>query len=453
MAVSFLVEFRLRGYARKYAKWARARTIREAKRLGVRRLREPRFVPHITLFGPAETHNLRHVIREVERTGRKYSLVPFKLGVRRGEFQNQDANWLYLNLESSPVLEQLRHELAQSLLGLEGRIRRTCKPYDRSQKYRFHCSIGKYDPRDNAKFDQLSDYAETKCSLEAFKQSEVSLFSTLFNFVRRYVFGTGEEEYLAINQHLLRITILGRRSRIQAEYDLALKRILSRREALNRYWWRKTIEKLRDLQSTPLTQEPLPISDKSAYFIGDTHFDHKNIIRYCGRRFANVTEMNEVIKNNWNSTVRDDETVYFLGDWTFGWGHKPAGYWKKQLNGIIVSIRGSHDRGQSGIRFHDFKELHVNGYDLLLIHNPNPHDRHQTQEQRQKLENWHGWIIHGHVHNNKLDTYPFISGEQKTINVSAEVVNYRPVSLSYLLSLNLDSIKRMRTIDSQPERW
>ena len=83
--------------------------------------------------------------------------------------------------------------------------------------------------------------------------------------------------------------------------------------------------------------------------------------------------------------------------------------------------------------------LRVNGYNFLLIHDP----------LKRKTE-WHGWIIHGHFHNNKMDNYPFINGERKTINVGADVINFIPVSLSYILSLDLNSIKRMRTIDSQP---
>lgn len=51
-----------------------------------------------------------------------------------------------------------------------------------------------------------------------------------------------------------------------------------------------------------------------------------------------------------------------------------------------------------------------------------------------------------------MKNYPFINGEKKTINVSAELLNYRPVDLDFLISLGLDSIKRMDTIDSKPER-
>jgi len=408
-------------------------------------------VPHVTLFGAADAHNLRNVVREVEKVDRMYTLIPFRLGIKRDEFQVEDANWLYLDIQPSPELEQFRYDLAQGLLGRERVICDTCPPYDREPKYKFHCSIGKYDPRDSTKFEKLAQYAETKCSLETFKQRQISLLGKLVNIIEKNIFKT-EEEAPGISQHLLRVTILGRRSQIQSEYDLVLGRMLSRRKALSRYWWRKTIDEFKELRSSP-RKEHLSISNESVYFIGDTHFDHKNIIRYCRRPFSSVTEMNNTIKNNWNGTVGKNDTVYFLGDWTFGWGHKPAKYWRRQLKGIIVSIRGSHDREADGIQFREFQELHAGGHDFLLIHNPNPDDKHQTKEQREKLRNWHGWIIHGHVHNNEMDRHPFINGEQRTINVSIEVTDYKPVSLEHLLSLNLDSIKRMRTTDSQPERW
>jgi len=438
----FFSEFRLQGYAKQYAKWVRARVHREARRLRIREAGGRRFVSHIALFGGARTNNLRRVIAEVERVGQKYTLVPFKVG-GFDKFQNPDANWLYLDVDPSSDLEQLRYELAQNLLRSERMIYDTCETYDLKSKYKFHCSIGKYAPEANDKFEKLFEYAETKCSLEAFKQHKASVFGRLFNIIKKYILKEKEDDP-HINLHLLRVTVLGRGSRIQSEYDLVLGRSLSRREALSRYWWRKTIEKFRDLQNAPPEEEPPPISSNSVYFIGDTHFDHKNIIKYCHRPFSNVTEMNEVIKNNWNSTVGDNETVYFLGDWSFGRGSKPANYWKRQLKGRIVSIHGSHDRNnkRNEIKFEKTKVLHVGGYSFLLIHNP-----------EDKKTEWHGWIIHGHVHNNKMDRYPFINGEQKTINVSVELINYKPVSLSYLLSLGLDSIRRMRTIDSQPERW
>jgi calcineurin-like phosphoesterase family protein len=432
----FLVEFRLRGYAKEYAKWARARTLREAHGLGVRRRRQPRFVPHITLFGPAETHNLQNVLREVERVCQRYTRVPFELGVKSGEFEKEDANWLYLDVDPSPELEQFRYELAQSLLGLERTIQDSCKPYDRNPKCKFHCSIGKYSPRNNAEFERLSDCAEIKYSLEAFRRQRASAVGKLLNIIRTYILGAKGEDDAAISQYLIRVTVLRGRSRIQSEYDLVLGRMLSRREALSRHWWRKTIEKFKELQSPP-REERLSVSDKPVYLIGDTHFDHKNIIRYCHRPFSSVTEMNRAIQNKWNGTVGDTGVVYFLGDWSFGRRSRPASYWRRRLKGSIVSIRGSHDK----INFETSRVLHVSGYNFLLIHDP--------RDKRIEWLKWHDWIIHGHVHHRA----PFIDGERKTINVSVEAINYRPVTLEYLLSLDLASIKRMDTIDSHPERW
>lgn len=172
------------------------------------------------------------------------------------------------------------------------------------------------------------------------------------------------------------------------------------------------------------------------YLISDTHFDHVNIIDYCHRPFNTIHQMNETIVRNWNNAVSRNDTVYFLGDW--GWGRKarPSSYWKHRLNGHITSLRGSHDRG--GLRH---KIIKSGRHTFLLIHDPN--DNH----------NWHGWLIHGHIHNNKMDKYPFINGHRKTINVSVELIGYRPISLDALEALNIDKIKWMRTSLSQPDYW
>ncbi len=250
---AFFIELRLRGYARRYAYWARERVLREARRLGVKRLPQSRFVPHIALFGNAETSSMRNVINEMEMIGRKYTLVPFKLGVKRGEFQNQDANWLYLDVQPSPVLEQFRYELAHRLIKLETRISNTCQPYDHDYRFIFHCAIGKFDPGPRYKrpFEELCDFAETKCTLEAFRLHNTSFLGKLFKTIKKYLFRLEGENDPGINQHLLRVTVLGR-GRIQGEYDLVLKRLLNRREALNKSLWQETISKWRRLQGLPL---------------------------------------------------------------------------------------------------------------------------------------------------------------------------------------------------------
>jgi calcineurin-like phosphoesterase family protein len=121
----------------------------------------------------------------------------------------------------------------------------------------------------------------------------------------------------------------------------------------------------------------------------------------------------------------------------FGKGSHSTEHWLKQLNGNITFIKGGHDRTKNAIEHYP---LNYKNHEFLLLHNPN-----------QKPIDWKGWIIHGHKHNNDLDNYPFINGKTKTINVSAELINYRPLNLNSLLALNLDATKRMDTINSKAE--
>lgn len=82
------------------------------------------------------------------------------------------------------------------------------------------------------------------------------------------------------------------------------------------------------------------------WFISDTHFSHTNIIRYTGRPFETVEEMNRCLIKSWNNYIDADDQVFFLGD--FGLGdvdhlHSIC----SQLKGHKICIRGNHDRNAS----------------------------------------------------------------------------------------------------------
>lgn len=157
------------------------------------------------------------------------------------------------------------------------------------------------------------------------------------------------------------------------------------------------------------------------FLASDLHLDHTNIIEYCQRPFHSVEEMNNSIVNNWNSKVRRADTVFFLGDMAFGRGSRDTDYWLHRLKGHIVFIQGSHDRSLT-IKFYDKLILKCGTRRFLLVHNP-----------ANTPKSWKDWVVHGHMHN-KPD-YPLVNRKKKTVNVSVELLDYKPLSLDALLAL------------------
>jgi len=216
---------------------------------------------------------------------------------------------------------------------------------------------------------------------------------------------------------------------------------------------RNLFTRLRNLFTKPKPYPrhiPRPARPKQVtriFVVSDTHFDHTNIIRYANRPFTysnkspNVEAMNRTLVNNWNHTVSPHDIVFFLGDFVYGRGSRPPGYWLKRLNGRKVMIRGSHDRNiRTNKRYQVFSR---NGIRFFLVHDP------------KDIGNWNGWVIHGHHHRDNRGNirHPFIDGRNKCINVNVEVTDYRPINLDYICSLGLDRIKRMDTVNSIPEKW
>lgn len=77
------------------------------------------------------------------------------------------------------------------------------------------------------------------------------------------------------------------------------------------------------------------------FYISDLHIGHENILSIDERPFENLEEMSDTIRENWNSTVSNDDTVYVLGDIAFkGFDFVP---YYNSLNGKKILITGNHD--------------------------------------------------------------------------------------------------------------
>jgi len=369
-------------------------------------------VPHISLYGSfsADNRQIEKVKSVLATIGRKYSYLPFTIDGLQC-IEGEKGIVIFFNIIPSEELKQFRNELAWNLISIVP----DTKPYDFDNNFLFHSTLA-YKLSDS-EYERISAYVNSVDPISD-------------DFIMPYF-------YLPMSA--LRITFLNNQSHIISEYDLLQHRLLPRMEALSKSEWQRSSKLFRIKKGMEGYRE----RTNSIYLISDLHLDHSNITRYCARPFlsSNIHEMNSVIIENWNNVIDNSNIVYFLGDLSFGRGARPADYWLSKLNGNIRFIRGNHEFGVRNSM--DYNILKHRGFEFLLIHNPD----------RSKFPiNWDGWVIHGHTHDNDVKNYPFINGKKKTINVSAELTNYRPVSLDYILSLDLDSIERMDTIDCNPQR-
>lgn len=218
----YLIEFRFHGYAKSYSK----RLIYDVgRKFRVRGVTGKKVVPHISLFGPFTTRYEKKMIAEVINVARNYNLVSFKV---KGfdYFDNVSKKVIYLDIEPSVELKQLRFDLSNRLRNITN-TKSVQDGKDKNQFY-FHATIAFKDI--DYKFDQIWRYIKKK-------------------------------EEPNIQQHLLRITIL-KGSKIFYEYDLLQKRLLNRRQALNKSIFNQTILLLKQQQRFQVSKKEISLEEK-----------------------------------------------------------------------------------------------------------------------------------------------------------------------------------------------
>ncbi|MCU4744376.1 metallophosphoesterase [Natronoglomus mannanivorans] len=158
------------------------------------------------------------------------------------------------------------------------------------------------------------------------------------------------------------------------------------------------------------------------YVVSDLHLEHGNIIEYCDRPFESVGEMNRTLVENWNDVVGPNDTVLFLGDLVpFEDREHVVLNWLDELEGTIVFVEGNHDEAIP-ITSHEFLTYETTNVDLYLTHYP-----------RDIPDDWNGWGIYGHHHNNDVERYPFVDPAKRRINASVELVGFEPVPIPELV--------------------
>lgn len=162
------------------------------------------------------------------------------------------------------------------------------------------------------------------------------------------------------------------------------------------------------------------------WFTGDTHFGHKNIIRYCKRPFENIEEHDQTLIDNWNALVKPGDKVYHLGDFGFGsqdFLTKTAA----ALSGQKYLIRGNHDRA---FRKVDKTEHFLWVKDLFELKVPDEEMDHKQSITlcHYAFEVWNkrhfgSFHLHGHSHGTLQS-----SDHQARLDVGVDVHDYKPIS-------------------------
>ncbi len=158
----------------------------------------------------------------------------------------------------------------------------------------------------------------------------------------------------------------------------------------------------------------------TVFFTSDTHFGHENIVSFCNRPFGNTEEMDRAMMDAWNVTVRSEDTVWHLGDFSLSRDPGKIDQWLHALNGTKHLIRGNHDvvKGVTGwASMQDMANIHCYGHRFVLFHYP--------------MRDWQGkWQeamhLYGHVHGN-------MEPLDGSMDVGVDTWGGKPVSVEELM--------------------
>jgi len=162
------------------------------------------------------------------------------------------------------------------------------------------------------------------------------------------------------------------------------------------------------------------------WLISDTHFNHELILTFTQgglpvREFDNVEQMNQCMLDNWNETVKPNDTVIHCGDVLFGENKVDwleANFAK--LPGKKRLVLGNHDNVKFLAPFFKDIQLWITLPGIIATHTP----LHAMilAETKRWGDYGPGINVHGHIHSN-----PSPEGPYKCVCV--EQINFTPIHI------------------------
>ena len=186
------------------------------------------------------------------------------------------------------------------------------------------------------------------------------------------------------------------------------------------------------------------------FFVSDTHFGHKNILKYTNRPFDTIEKMDEELILRWNTVVPENGLVYHLGDFALPGNNGKSlrdrfRRYFQELNGQIILIKGNHDRYlfkkfRVGGDFHtrqgypvcfskDFCRECVIGDSSGFYHAHMTHKPLHPGLYKKKKQSEFDIFLHGHVHGKPISAPP------DYLDLTVDANNFMPVSQEKVIQL------------------
>ncbi len=178
----------------------------------------------------------------------------------------------------------------------------------------------------------------------------------------------------------------------------------------------------------------MTIAPGQTWFISDTHFGHKNILKFDpaqAKRWRSVEARDIAMVRMWNETVKPEDEVFHLGDVALGRGKGWLGPLLKRLNGKKFLLLGNHDKFPASWYMEHF----------TILRQPFPWRDHfvltHAPIHPMCLSGRFKWNIHGHIHLSKVP-HSGVQGrwsqpDKRYVNVCVEHTGFKPLNSSKII--------------------
>ena len=171
------------------------------------------------------------------------------------------------------------------------------------------------------------------------------------------------------------------------------------------------------------------------HFTADLHLDHEGVLEMSGRLFRNIHEHNDCIISILNREVKQDDTLYILGDvsWT------SVDNYLARLNCKSVHlIWGNHDKNSFGKHFKSQQDV----LELKIGQKPNQHKLWMSHYAHAYWPSSHygAFHIYGHTHRQREATLDLAFPGRRSIDIGVDnalriLGEYRPFTEDELINI------------------